>query len=75
MLRAEYNRLYDVWLSAKPEQVASADWDALWKLTTGNVYIQEKPITRPAFKNAAKIKWDDKVKELALDVSADTPWK
>jgi hypothetical protein len=69
MLRAEYNRLYDVWLSAKPEQIAAADWAAIWKLTTGSVYIQDAAIPRRAFKNAAK------VKDNAIDVTADTPWK
>lgn len=40
MKREEYNRLYDVWFSAKPEHVATADWARIWEMSAGKTSIE-----------------------------------
>jgi len=60
MLRAEYNRLYDVWLVAKPEYTDTADWTKLWEMFTKGIYIQEKPVV--------------KSKSTMAEFKSDVPW-
>jgi hypothetical protein len=65
MLRKEYNRLYDVWLVAKPEYTDTSDWTKIWDMFARNTYIQE----------TIKIKETVKTKASSIDLDGNgVPW-
>lgn len=75
MNKLEYDKLAHRWTNLKPDTVYTVEWDDIWNKLTVDVKVRSISATS---KRAHVYNWDDKVKELALDIvdaNTEAPWK